>query len=398
MNLIFKLPVFKKKNLLILIWLFTGTSILTGQETEKLKNYFFSGYIKGLNTAMFEKIDGTWLVDNMFHNRINFKWYMTDNFTSSIEMRNRFIYGEFVKCIPDYDKLIDTDNGYLDLTANLLNDSSFLLNSSIDRLWIEYSSGNLNIRAGRQRINWGQSFVWNPNDIFNNYSFFDFDYEERPGSDAIRLQYYTGVSSLAEMAVKVNNEDKITAAGLFRFNKWSYDIQFLGGILNSEDLVAGLGWSGDIKGAGFRSEMSYFHPKDNFSDTTGSFIASVSLDYTFKNSLFLQFEMLYNDFADKSNITSFDQYYYMPLSVKNLSFTEYSFFGQLSFPVTPLFNLTLSGMIYPSIKGYFVGPTFNISLFENFDMSVVAQNFGGEFTEDQKETLSLLFFRLRWSF
>ena len=84
MNLIFRLPLFKKKNLLILIWLFIGTSILTGQETEKQKNYFFSGYIKGLNTAMFEKIDGTWLVDNMFHHRINFKWYMSDNFTSSI--------------------------------------------------------------------------------------------------------------------------------------------------------------------------------------------------------------------------------------------------------------------------------------------------------------------------
>jgi len=398
MNLIFRILVLKRRNLLIFILIFTCTVILRGQEIEKLKNYNFSGYIKEINTVMFEKIDGIWLVDNMFHNRINFKWYLSDKFTSSIELRNRFIYGDFVKDIPGYDKLIDIDNGYFDLTTNLLSDSSYIFNSSIDRAWIEYTAGNLNIRAGRQRINWGQSFVWNPNDIFNNYSFFDFDYEEKPGSDAIRLQYYTGVSSLAELTVKVNDEDKITAAGLFRFNKWSYDIQFLGGILNSDDLVAGMGWSGDIKGAGFRGEMSYFHPKENASDTTGSFIASVSLDYTFKNSLFLQFEMLYNDFANKSNVTSFDQYYYMPLSVKNLSFTEYSFFGQLSFPVTPLFNFALSGMIYPSINGYFVGPTFNISLFENFDMSVVAQSFGGEFTKNQKETLSLMFFRLRWSF
>ena len=35
--------------------------------------------------------------------------------------------------------------------------------------------------AGRQRINWGQTFVWNVNDVFNAYSYFDFDYKERPG-------------------------------------------------------------------------------------------------------------------------------------------------------------------------------------------------------------------------
>jgi len=388
----------KNRIILFIILLVVLPRILTGQEIGKEKNYLITGYIKDLRTIMFEKIDEEWIIDNMLHNRINFKWYMSDHFTSAIEMRSRFIYGEFVKIIPGYDELIDTDNGFIDLTTNLFSQSSFIFNTTIDRAWVEFFYGNFNIRAGRQRINWGQNFVWNPNDIFNSYSFFDFDYEERPGSDALRIQYYTGVSSLAEISVKADCNNDITAAWLFRFNKWKYDIQFIGGILNSEDLVIGTGWSGDIKGAGFRGEMSFFYPKKNFSDTSGIFIASVAGDYTFKNSLFLQFEMLYNGYAGKIKITSFDQYYYMPLSVKTLSFTEYSLFGQVSYPITPIFHGTLSGMFYPSIDGYFIGPSLELSIMENLDFSVHAQSFKGELIEDIKETLSFLFFRMRWSF
>ena len=69
--------------------------------------------------------------------------------------------------------------------------------------------GNFRQGSDRQRINWGQTLVWNPNDIFNAYSYFDFDYIERPGSDAIRLQYYPDYSSAIEMAVKADYENKI---------------------------------------------------------------------------------------------------------------------------------------------------------------------------------------------
>ncbi|MCG8318265.1 MAG: hypothetical protein MI921_02070 [Cytophagales bacterium] len=44
---------------------------------------------------------------------------------------------------------------------------------------------------GKHRINWGKSYVWNPNDVFNAYSFFDFDYEERRGTDALLIKYTT---------------------------------------------------------------------------------------------------------------------------------------------------------------------------------------------------------------
>lgn len=376
--------------------LFVILSILANKSFAQNNNFAFRGYLSNMQTVMFEEIDKNWTSDHLVHNRLNFKWYISDNITADIEMRNRFIYGDFVKMIPGYSEMIGRDQGLVDMSFNVLEESSFLLNSNIDRAYLDFYFGKLQVRAGRQRINWSRTFAWNPNDIFNAYSFFDFDYVEKPGSDAVLLQYYTGFSSMAQAAVKIDKNDNITAAGMYQFNKWGYDFQLLGGILNSEDWVAGAGWSGDISGAGFRGEVSYFHPQENFSDTTGTLMFTVSGDYTFKNSIAVRGEFLYNGFDQ--GITDFSQYYFKNLSVKNISFTDYSIFTQVSYPFTPLFNGSFSAMIFPSMNGYYFGPNFSLSLKDNLDISFIMQHFNGEFVEDNREKMTLAFLRLKWSF
>ena len=55
--------------------------------------------------------------------------------------------------------------------------------------------------------------VWNITDLFNPQSVLDFDYEEKPGSDAIRIQYFTGVIGRLEFVFKPapNKEDQSLA-------------------------------------------------------------------------------------------------------------------------------------------------------------------------------------------
>ncbi|MBN2276051.1 MAG: hypothetical protein JXK95_17110, partial [Bacteroidales bacterium] len=255
---------------------------------------------------------------------------------------------------------------------------------------------------GRQRINWGQTYVWNPNDIFNAYSYFDFDYEERPGSDAVRIQYYAGAASVVEGAVKVDSGKNFTAAGLVRINKWGYDMQVLGGILNSEDMVAGFGWSGNIGGAGFKGEISYFHPYRNFGDTSGLVFITLGVDYTFGNSLYIGFEGLYNQLPKDFYGAGFAQFYEGPLTVKNLSFTEYNLFAQISYPVNPIINVSLAGMYFPDVSGYFAGPSFTWSLMDNLNLSLYLQFFKGEFPDitgvKMQQSFNLGFMRMKYSF
>ncbi len=370
---------------------------------EKEHNYSLDGYITNTQSVMFDSIKGNWTNDNVIHNRLNFSWFPKDEFTLNIGLRTRIFTGESIKYIPGYADFISKDNGLFDLNTNLISENSLIINSQIDRANISFEKGNLSITAGRQRINWGRSFVWNPNDIFNSYSFFDFDYPEKPGSDALRIQYYTGAASSAELVTKIDSSKKITAAGMYRFNLMSYDFQILAGIISENDYVVGAGWEGAIKNLSFRGEISYLHPKKQFADTTGLLIADISTDYTFQNSLSLRFEFLYNQQAASGGISSFEEYYYKPLSVKNLSFTEYNIFGNISYPLTPLFNISVSGMYYPKINGYFVGPDLSFSISENADFSVFAQTFGGNLQNPvtgnaEFKKITFAFLRFKYNF
>lgn len=379
---------------------------------EKLKKWELKGYVTNMQSVQFTDIKGTWLNDNLINNRLDFTWYPNDKWKFNTGLRNRIFTGESIKLIPGYSQLLlDAEQGWMNMSWNVIDEQSVIMNMNIDRLFLQYETGNFSATVGRQRINWGKSYVWNPNDLFNTYSFFDFDYPEKPGSDAIRLQYYTGMSSSVELAAKINTiktdtlrneENRYTLAALWRFNKFNYDFQLMSGIYETDELAFGAGWSGAIKHIDFKGEISYLHPKDKMKDTSGQFIASVSLGYMFPSTLNLQLEFLYTDIPT-NGINNFYQYYYQPLSVKTLSFTEYNLFAQIGYQITPLFTANFAGMYYPKIKGYYFGPTFDYSFTDNLFASIVIQTFSGETPDpvsgkEIRNNATFAFLRLKWSF
>ena len=74
---------------------------------------------------------------------------------------------------------------------------------------------------GKQRINWGIQNFWNSHDLFNQLNIFDFDYIERPGNDAIRIQYY--LNNFNSFEYVINEEIK---AFLLKLNYFKYDYHF----------------------------------------------------------------------------------------------------------------------------------------------------------------------------
>ncbi|MDW7693798.1 hypothetical protein R9C00_03490 [Flammeovirgaceae bacterium SG7u.111] len=365
-------------------------------EDEKPSKISFNGYLKDLHSVSFENLDGEWLQDNFIHNRLNFKWYASDALTFTVENRNRLFYGETVKTIPNYDELIDADEGFFDLSTIVFSDSSYFLHSTLDRAYVDWSKGNWQVRLGRQRINWGQAFVWNPNDIFNTYSFFDFDYEERPGSDALLVRYYTGAVSSVEFVFSPAREfGESSYASMYKTNAGGYDFQLLAGKMK-DDVVLGGGWAGQIKSAGFKGELSYFIPEDQPFEGMGTLVASTSIDYTFANSLFLHGEMLYNSngASGKPGMIDFNQ----NLTPKTLSATKFSFFGEAQYEITPLIKAGLSGIASPNDGSYFLGPTVDFSLTENLYFLLVAQVFGGSEDSSYGSGGTFVFTRLKWNF
>jgi len=376
---------------------------LNVQGQEKQKNWNLEGYVSYLNSNTFDSIQNTWVIDNQFYNRVNFFLSLKHNISFTAQLRNRIIYGNSMLLIPTYANIIEKDYGWADLNFNAVEEKNLIVNLYFDRLNFLYSKGNLEIQLGRQRVNWGRTLVWNPNDIFNSYSYFDFNYEEKPGSDALRVNYYTGAASSLEIAAKVNHNQEATLAAKWLINKWNYDMQILAGEVNQKDYVFGIGWAGNLWQLGFKGESSYFLPIEESNRKDAIISATASLDYAFSNSLYIMVQGLYTSIPDNSPIQDFSSYYYNQLNAKYLSFTEWNLFTQVSYPISPLLTGSIAGMYYPDMGGFFVNPMLTYSLSDNVDASIVWQYFQGKFPNaltglSQKQQVNMVFFTFKWNY
>lgn len=380
-----------RKYLIIIVMLFFSDFLL-GQD----KNWSMDGYLKDMQMIYYAEPTQSWTNQNLVHNRLNFKWYPLSSCVLVAEMRNRFFTGKLVRDIPGYSQFIDQDNSFWDLSTLVIDSDGAVFHSMIDRVYLDYSIGDWQIRFGRQRINWGINLVWNPNDVFNTYSFLNFDYEERPGTDALKVQYYTSETSSLELVYQIGEDsDERALAARFRFNKWNYDFQLLGGWVE-EDLMLGAGWAGDIYGGGFRGEFTWFIPRENRGNK--AFLASVSGDYSFSNSLMLHAGFLYNSTGTNDPVFQTGLFASYESSPRGLSRGRYALFGQISYPITPLFTTSLSVIANPSDGSFVLNPSLGYSLVTNLDLLLVGQHFFGDDFTEYGDSGQAFFMRLKWSF
>jgi len=195
------------------------------EETAKPSWFEMRGYIKDLQAINFvDRVDSLTSV-NLLHNRFNFKFNISKKTSARLEIRNRIFYGDQLKQMPGFGNSINRYNGLLNLSKLWVNEKTIVVHSVIDRVLLQYSGSKWDIKAGRQRINWGINTIWNPNDIFNAYNFLDFDYEERPGNDAIRIQHCFANNTTLEIAYKPGKyADENIAAILYKFNQKKYEL------------------------------------------------------------------------------------------------------------------------------------------------------------------------------
>lgn len=418
-----------KKLVILGLLIAISTLGLFAQEEYKEPKFAFKGYLKNMSTFSWTPYlaDTLWY-DNLTHNRLNLAYYPNDDFSVFVEMRNRLFVGSSVSTISNYGELIDSNNDFFNLSYNLIDNESMVLNVMLDRFYVQWVKNDWEVKVGRQRINWGVNLAWNPNDWFNAYSFFDFDYEERPGSDALRVTYYTGVASSFEVAAKIaDSADDFVTASMYKMNVSNYDIQFLGG-LTQGDVSLGTGWAGNLGLASIKGELTYFIPViettantnylqnpingDYFLDSNGNkikqddryssmFLGAISVDYSFANSLYLNGSVMYSSIGDyDANLfgNSIGQQY-GSFTVRDLSPYPISTFVQASYQFSPLLFGGGAIMFYPGTNNFFINPMLTYSVFQNFDVDLVGQLFYGDNQNGSYDAISKsLFVRAKWSF
>ncbi|WP_143159830.1 hypothetical protein [Chitinophaga jiangningensis] len=258
-------------------------------------------------------------------------------------------------------------------------------------MWLEFKRRKWNIRAGRQRINWGITNMWNPNDLFNSYNFLDFDYEERPGSDAIKGQFIISDFSNVEVAVAGTSGGTVMAAKYFT-NYRHYDLQWNAGLYQGV-ITAGFGWAGNIKGAGFKGELQYYGDKN---DSLSHFLATLESDYVFKSGWYVSAGILYNEKGIAHPLNVYNGLIFR-VTPRNLIPTRWNLVLNARKEFTPIFSGSLTTVYAPGTNLLILFPSLHRNLKPNWDIDLIWQSVFVESTSFQ-DLNHTLFLRSRWSF
>lgn len=358
------------------ILLLLASGQLSAQYLEGGATHQLSGYLREMGGVRLNNDFSDPQFDNLLHLRLNYRWNMNNRYSFVAEGRSRLFYNPMLSDYPFFGDMLDEDPGVMDLSRVWMNRGAWLGHSMVDRLYLDYTTEKWRFRVGRQRINWGVTMVSNPNDLFNSYSFFDLDYPERPGADAVRVQYHFGFASRIELGyapARVARES--TAALLYSLNHKGYDLQTVAGYYRNR-LVLGMGWAGSIGGAGFKGEGSWFHDLEERPGVNRSnLVLSTGIDYMFGNGIFALFELLYNGGYGRAEeqLMMLTQ----PLRPDNIMFSKYAVTLSGDYTFTSLLQGGLSAMMLPDADAMIVMPRLTCSLLTDLDLEWMAQIVAG---------------------
>lgn len=357
------------------------------------KKITVNGYIKDLQSLNFDKGFRNLVSGNLLHNRLNFKWSAAEHFTAVTELRNRLYWGEEVKMTPGFASLLRNDQERMNLQRTWINDESLVLHTNVERLYLDFRNADLNARLGRQRINWGVTSTWNPNDIFNAFNFLDFDYEERAGVDGGKIQYLLGEAGSVEVAYAFSGDKASVGALKYSLNRWNYDMQLIGGWFKDRP-TAGLGWAGNIRDAGFKGEAQYYFA---VADSSGHLNLVLEGDYMFKKGWYVNAGFLFNEKGLAQPLDDWTSLN-LRLSPENLMPTKWNIIVSGAKEINPLMSANLGVLYAPGTEMLILLPTFQYDIAPNLDVDLIGQSFFAEIRDDFQSLNSRFFLRLRWSF
>jgi len=382
----------------LLLCLAVGSVSAQGTDsTSRRSDLVIGGYVKSLQALYFAEGLNPMVSLSQLHHRLNLDWTFSTQWRIQAGIRNRILWGDYLRLVPDRGQALDGQAGRADLSALWVTRPSFVIHSVVDRLSLEWQSAKWSVRAGRQRINWGLHPIWNPNDLFNAYSFLDFDYEERPGTDGVRVRYFLSGLSVVEAAWASGPDGSPdTYAALFRTNTHGYDLQFLAGRAG-HDLVAGTGWAGHIGDAGFKGEVTWFRTTGDRPDSLSTLSVALSADRTFKDNWYASVGLLYQSnpgFTGRLEDFSSGAI----LGARALMPYQFSWYASATKGFSPITQASLAIVYSPKNASLVLLPSFSQNLAPNLDLDLFIQSFFAGDRSSYASQAQAFFMRLRWSY
>ncbi len=263
----------------------------------------------------------------------------------------------------------------------------------LDNAFARISYKKADITIGKQQLNMGTGYTWNPTDLFNVKDVLDPTYEQT-GHNAVRLElalnsklsidsYFAPGEEFKDSGAMLklkSNVGRFDVSVLGIRNQWqrsdylnpallidpnaafsTYQRQMLGGDLVGELLGLGVWAEGGYtfvdlqKGAGITN-------LENFWELV------LGLDYTFKSGLYVMGEFYHNSLlpGDWHDYTLNHWMWYFTTETRAIS--QDNFFGLVQYPLTDL--MTVGGMFIGSLSdgSAAIVPMLNWNMFQNIEL------------------------------
>jgi hypothetical protein len=350
------------------------------------------GYLKDLVSVAPDSA-GNWQGRELLHHRLNLSLRIDSNWTAALELRNRVLIGDGVSRQPGLAASLDPVGTLAPLSLHAQT-QDILLHIVPDRAWVQYSRGNWQARAGRQRVNWGMNYLWNPLDWFNSWAYFDFDYEEQPSSDALRVTRFLPSDGRLDGAVKFTSDmrESVAAARWVMVRKNS-TLQVQAGKAG-RSAAAGLGWTQPLKQWALRAEAAGFLPLTTQDSAAVS--ATVSMERSISSKSTFYGAVLYNS-SSPWRIAD-GELTLLRTTSRSLSPIAATAFVRGTYTPSPLTELSLGVFVGPVDGTLLAVPSFNVSLSDRWELMLLSQMAWGDRGAGYVGIYQAHFLRLKWSY
>ncbi len=207
----------------------------------------------------------------------------------------------------DVGQLVDNDDRRpLDMTWQLQEGDRHQLWHRLDRLFVNWQTGNWSATVGRQAISWGGGLVFAPLDLFSPFTPTAVDKDYKPGEDALLLErLFADGSDLQLLAVGRRDEAEeftgqaASVGGKYRRALGNGELELVLG-KHYRDQIVGLGWRYPVGGALLRTDLLFTDSEDFGSVRVSGLL---NLDYSVawrERTIYLFAEYFHNGFGVRS--------------------------------------------------------------------------------------------------
>lgn len=358
-------PTYRGSIYLIFLFLFSLPA-LAAEDTPTYPDFTFHGYYKNLGIYYTDPTTNTGYIKDFNRLRLKMEGRFNENWSTTVHYELRAYPN--IGFIPVQGAV--TQDNYLDLNWIMSSTPDYTIAHGFDRAYVTYSTGQLDVTAGRQRIAWGTGRAWNPTDLFNPFNPLEIDKEEKTGTDAVSAIYSLSDVTRTSLVYNVRNtwaSSSVAIKHQTTINDIDYSVM---AAKVKEDTVFGFDFAGALEEIGVHGEATYTQSK-NFPNYLRYVIGA---DRTFSNNFTIMGEYYFNGTGSQNPL----QYNYARLlsgEVTNLA-QNYLMLGTNA-EITPLIMLNTSWIKNLDDGSYSLGPRMSYSYAENITISGGLYIFGG---------------------